>query len=101
MNRTLLPKEEYFINFKGHDSNLKYARQKIVNCKFSNKVFSDHSNYDIVGFTLNKNKTMVIRLFYNKYSAPCGDYVCESVHYPSLDPVFNYSNHKTSNILSN
>jgi hypothetical protein len=89
MNQFDLSQEHNFINFKSKDTKLKYARQKYVNCKFSSKVFSDHSHCDIVGFTLNKNKTKVIRLFYNKHNRPEGDYVSESVNYPIKLHIFN------------
>ena len=84
-----LSQEHSFINFKQKDSKLKYARQKIVNCKFSSKIFSLHDDYTIVGFTLNKQKTKIIRLFYNKYDNPEGDRVCETVHYPVKVGIFN------------
>ena len=89
MNHIDLSQEHSFINFKQKDSKLKYARQKIVNCRFSSKVFSDHSHCDIVGFTLNKNKTKVIRLFYNKHNRPEGDHVSESVYCPIKLHTFN------------
>ena len=77
-----LIQEHSFINLKSGSSTLKYARQNYVNCKFSHKVFSHYEGYEIVGFTLNKNKTKVIRIFFNKYNDPMGDRVCESVRYP-------------------
>jgi len=84
-----LSQEHSFINFKQKDSKLKYARQKIVNCKFSSKIFSLHDDCTIVGFTLNKSKTKVIRLFYNKHNRSEGDQVCETVHYPVKVGIFD------------
>jgi hypothetical protein len=77
-----LSQEHTFINLKSGDKILKYARQNYVNRRFSNKLFSIYSDYNVVGFTLNKTKTKVIRIFYNKYSRPEGDLVVETVHYP-------------------
>lgn len=82
MTDSYLSQEHSFINFRQYDSKLKYARQRIVNRRFSSKIFSLYDDCTIVGFTLNKNKTKVIRLFYNKHGRPEGDLVCESVHYP-------------------
>ena len=77
-----LSEEHSFINLKQGNKTLKYARENFVNRRFSNKLFSIYSDYDVVGFTLNKSKTKVIRMFFNKYNRPEGDLVVETVHYP-------------------
>lgn len=77
-----LSEEHTFINLKTGNKTLKYARQNYVNRRFSNRLFSIYSDVDVVGFTLNKNKTKVIRIFFNKYDNPEGDLVLESVNYP-------------------
>lgn len=92
-----LSEEHTFINLKFGNKTLKYARQNYVNCRFSNKLFSMYSDLDVVGFTLNKNRTKVIRIFFNKYDKPEGDLVLESVSYPikvgSVSDTWFSSNH--------
>ena len=77
-----LSQEHSFINFQSDNKNLRYARQNYVNRRFSSALFSRYTDYQIVGFTLNEKKTKVIRIFFNKYTRPEGDCVCESTHYP-------------------
>lgn len=77
-----LSKEHFFINLQAGNHNLKYARQHYVNQRFSSSLFSDYSHRQVVGFTLNQKKTMVIRIFFNKYNSPEGDRVSESTYYP-------------------
>jgi len=84
-----LTEEYFFINFKSQNKEIKYARQNYVNRRLSSKIFSWYDGCDIVGFTLNRNKTKVIRMFYNKHRRPEGDRVCESIYYPIRLRVFN------------
>jgi hypothetical protein len=77
-----LLQEHSFINLQSDNKDLKYARQNCVNRKFSSALFSRYTDYQIVGFTLNKKKTKVIRIFFNKYTRPEGDHASESTYYP-------------------
>jgi hypothetical protein len=77
-----LSQEHSFINLQSDNKDLKYARQNCVNRRFSSALFSRYNGYQIVGFTLNEKKTKVIRIFFNKYTRPEGDRVCETTHYP-------------------
>jgi hypothetical protein len=74
--------ESAFINLYPDHPTLKYARQNYVNRRFGKKLFSIYENYTIVGLTLSKNRTKVIRIFFNKHNRPEGDRVVESVKYP-------------------
>lgn len=76
--------EHYFINFQQGSKTLKNVREILVNTRFSSRILSAYKKYHIVGFTLNKNKSTIIRLFLNKYDDPEGDTVSESVHFSSL-----------------
>ena len=78
-----LNEQEYtFINLCHNHPTLQFARQNYVNKTFNNKLFSLYEGCQIVGFTLNKGKTKVIRIFFNKHNRPEGDRVVESVKYP-------------------
>lgn len=74
--------ESAFINLYPDHPTLKYARQNYVNMRFGKRLFSIYENCCIVGFTLNKNRTKIIRIFFNKTNSPEGDRRVDSVKYP-------------------
>lgn len=97
METKILSQEFEFVNLKTENKDLKYARENYVNMRFGKKFFSIYESCDIVGYTLNQKKTKVLRVFFNKYNRPEGDYVTETVRLPikvgsPSDKVFS-SNH--------
>jgi len=63
-------------------SNVTFARQNFVYKRFSKKTLSYYDDYDIVGYTLNEKKTMIIRIFYNKRND--NHHVVESVYFQNV-----------------
>ena len=81
----LTTEENTFINLYPNHPTLQLARQCYVNKRFSHRFFCHWSdNEQIVGFTLNKKKTKVIRIFYNRSDLINGDRRCESVFFQKV-----------------
>lgn len=79
-----LQNEHTFINFQKGSNTLQYVRENYLNRNFCSKVLSWYDECQVVGFTLNKNKTKIIRIFYNKHGRPEGDRVVETVMFSSI-----------------